>query len=101
MWMWGGKRRVGSVDEKRSSGARWGAPELLFLCLCAAGAGSLKQAEEPTAEVAYPRTDLDNEEDEQVDEEDEQEAEGTDDEGFAVDLVDDGAVALYESGEEA
>ena len=98
--MWGGKRRVGSVDEKRSSRARWGAPELLFVCLCAAGARSLKQADEPTAEVAYPRTDLDNEEDEQVDEKDEQEAEGTDDEGFAVDLVDDGAVALYESGEE-
>ena len=66
--MWGGKRKVGSVDEKRSSGARWGAPELLFVCLCATGAGCLKQAEEPTAQVAYPRTNLDDEKYEQVDE---------------------------------
>lgn len=54
--------------QKKKFWSAVGASELLFVYAYAAGAGCLKQTNKPTAEVAYPWTDLDDEKDEQVDE---------------------------------
>ena len=64
-----------------------GASELLFVYACAAGAGCLKQTDEPTGEVAQPRSNLDHQKGEEVDQEAEDEAKDAQPNCLAVDFA--------------